>query len=347
MGSDPSSDTGYLPMARLQVVLLLGLLLGLAGAWAPGIPTGWETAPSTVQEFPNSTADPWRYSHRLGLYKLLLASTTQLHFDNGWGNPLWGLPLQFSWQHDTARLDSSASDRVNSTSWWGNMNYVLSVVPFVAAVEAGLIADSAALKILPPAAGATIGCTSYSECLVLAPNATSKWLTFMQRAKEGGLNSSAAVLLLWDAHLHSLHEGTPLAAPLVQLLPSRNEAKFGLSWANLVDFVAAMQFDVDYNNTNTLQGLVMPPRILRDDDTVPHIADFSGAQNRALLASSLMYKANQDTSGRALQLFQRLCCTQAGRTAAYSAMVGFMKNPIEDVGTIVEMLWDLVKSHPC
>ena len=60
-----------------------------------------------------------------------------------------------------------------------------------------------------------------------------------------------------------------------------------------------------------------------------------------------MYKANQDTSGRALQLFQRLCCTQAGRTAAYSAMVGFMKNPIEDVGTIVEMLWDLVKSHPC
>ena len=37
-----------------------------------------------------------------------------------------------------------------------------------------------------------------------------------------------------------------------------------------------MQFDVDYNNTNTLQGLVMPPRILRDDDTVPHIADFSG-----------------------------------------------------------------------
>merc|ERR1712028_135586 len=186
---------GRLPsMARLQVVLLLGLLLGLAGAWAPGIPTGWETAPSTVQEFPNSTADPWRYSHRLGLYKLLLASTTQLHFDNGWGNPLWGLPLQFSWQHDTARLDSSVSDRVNSTSWWGNMNYVLSVVPFVAAVEAGLIADSAALKILPPAAGATIGCTSYSECLVLAPNATSKWLTFMQRAKEGGLNSSAAAV---------------------------------------------------------------------------------------------------------------------------------------------------------
>ena len=98
-------------MARLQVVLLLGLLLGLAGAWAPGIPTGWETAPCTVQEFPNSTADPWRYSHRLGLYKLLLASTTQLHFDNGWGNPLWGLPLQFSWQHDTARLDSSASEQ--------------------------------------------------------------------------------------------------------------------------------------------------------------------------------------------------------------------------------------------
>jgi hypothetical protein len=61
-------------------------------------------------------------------YKTLLASATSLHFDNGWGNPLWGLPLQFSWQHDTGRLLSSSStqDIVNTSSWWGGMNYFLS-----------------------------------------------------------------------------------------------------------------------------------------------------------------------------------------------------------------------------
>jgi len=332
-------------MAR--AIVLVMLLGGASAAWHPGIPTGWDTAPCTVKDFTNSTADPWRYSHRLGLYKMLLQSTTtELQFDKGWGNPLWGLPLQFSWQHDTGRLASSVQEIVNTSSWWANVNYVLSVIPFVAAVEAGLIPNGKSLTIAP-AIASPVACTSYSTCLQLAPNATSKWLILMKRVKGGNLNISTAVELLWDAHLHSLHEGIPLATPLVPLLPSVAEAHFGLSWANLVDFVAALRFDVNYNNTNMLQALVMPPRILHDNDSVPHIHDFSGAQNRALLASDVLYSANQKTGGRVLQLFQRLCCTESGRVAAYNTMIGFMQNPSTDGANLLKVLWDLVRSHPC
>ena len=134
------------------------------------------------------------------------------------------------------------------TSPTGNMNYFLSVIPFVSAVEAGLIPEGLTLLApppppphAPPTAAAVVGCTSYATCLRVAPNATIKWRTFMAAAKAGRVNRSEALVLLWDAHLHSLHEGIPLATPLLEFLPSAKEQAFGLSWANLVDFVVRLQ----------------------------------------------------------------------------------------------------------
>ena len=78
--------------------------------WHPGVPTNFDKAPGAISEFPFHPAtatyvvDPWNYTERLGAYKTLLGASTPLHYDHGFGNPLWGLPLQFSWQHDTGRL---------------------------------------------------------------------------------------------------------------------------------------------------------------------------------------------------------------------------------------------------
>ena len=135
-----------------QAQLLLLLLSPAAARWAPGIPRGWAGAPGAVVEFPfdaglrEYTIDPWNYTQRLGAYKTLLADATALHSfpGAGLGNPLWGLPLQFSWQHDTGRLlqgGENGTARINTTSWWGGMNYMLSVLPFIAGLEAGVLDD--------------------------------------------------------------------------------------------------------------------------------------------------------------------------------------------------------------
>eukprot|EP00729_Bicosta_minor_P008929 gene8929-35408_t len=323
---------------------ILGLVLAnvapnVVGKWEPGIPTGWEDVPSDMTGFEKTTtkdgsiiftADPWTYAGRLGLYKTLLGATTTLHWDDGWGNPLWGLPLQFSWQHDTGRLlDGSGSSGgggsggatgiVNTSSWWGGMNYFLSVVPFVAAVDAGIFANAlprdAAFNIRRPPPDAhkgTVFCVDFSSCAIVAPNATAAWRTFFGHAVNGSLDTPAkAVEYLWRAHVHSLHEGIPQTEPLLKLLPSKAEADFGLGWANLVDFVAAMQYDVDYNQTNTMQGLVVPPRMLTDADKPPHIKDFTG------------------------------------RVDAQKALIGFLADPKHDVGAILKLLLDLIKAHPC
>ena len=232
------------------------------------------------------------------------------------------------------------------------MNYMLSIVPFIAACEANLvqIPERTTVFVVPPPETATPRrfCTSFSECMVVAPNATSRWLAFFQRVKTPPVTLNESIKLLWHGHIASLHEGLPLMVPLLNQLPSSQESKFGVAWANLVDFVAALQFDVNFNNTNFLQGMIVPPRLLREDDRAPFINDFTPAQNRALLVASLFNTANKVTRGGLLKVFARACCTVKGREDAYSAMIALLEGKgLLTVEEVIKLVWDLAKSHPC
>ena len=102
--------------------LLLGVLGLFAGAaHGGGLPAGWEAAPVSVAEFPTGPcgvilADPWSYEGRLGMYKTLMGATPALAWDGGRGHPLWGLPLQFAWQHDSGRLLGEGEDEISKLS---------------------------------------------------------------------------------------------------------------------------------------------------------------------------------------------------------------------------------------
>ena len=142
--------------------------------------------------------------------------------------------------------------------------------------------------------------------------------------------------------------GIPRMAALLDRLPSSKESEFGLSWANLVDFIAALRFDVDYNKTNYLQGMIVPPRLLTDLDKAPFIKDFTPAQNRALVVAKLFNEANQLLHGELLVMFKKACCTQKGRDDAYNSMIALLTGKtlltIED---IIKFVVDLLKAHPC
>merc|ERR1711871_248813 len=349
-----------------------------AAAWHPGMPKAWDSVPSKIADFPYDAQrkafviDPWSYRDRLGAYKTLLSSAAALHFgEGGFGDPLWGLPLQFAWQHDTGRLlsPSTAPDRINALSWWGGMNYMLSIVPVIGALEAGVIEvpiGSTVQFASPPndcggGGGGGDGCssrfcTSYTGCQALVPKATKGWTDFMRQVQAaanqtGGssaLSLNESIRLLWTGHVASLHEGLPLMAPLLDNLPSTTEAQFGVAWANLVDFIAALQYDVNYNQTNYLQGMIVPPRVLTASDHAPHIPDFTHAQNRALVVASLFDKANRASKGELLRLFTRGCCTQMGRDDAYNSMISLLEGKaLLTIEGIIQFVLDLVKSHPC
>lgn len=329
--------------------LLLGVLGLFAGAaHGGGLPAGWEVAPGSVAEFPTGPcgvilADPWSYEGRLGMYKTLMGATPALAWDGGRGHPLWGLPLQLAWQHDSGRLLGEGEDEISKLSWWGGMNYVLSVVPFVAAMEAGAISvpwpDS---FVIEPAPGF---CTTFQSCSEVAPRASGAWERFFRWAVEEPEPALEDALdLLWQAHAASLHEGLPLMAPLLEHLPSQPEKNFGLGWAGLVDFIAALRYDVDFDHTVLLQDLILPPRLLKDSDRPGFIRDFSSAQNRGLVLAEVLTVANR--GGVALRLWQQTCCTPTGRKAATRAAIGLLEHPLLDLPALVDVLVELAESFP-
>ena len=345
----------------IRLLLALVNLTQAAEPWKPGIPTNWHKAPSTIQSFPFDPdtktyyVDIWNYTQRLGAYRTMLTDWKSLHFEPaGFKSPLWGLPLQFGWQHDTGRLFGGDGDVISTNSWWGGMNFMLSAIPFVGALEAGVLQNipkDCSVKLRPPKSSSSniTFCTTYKECLLFAPNATKNWKNFFVAVKsKQNLTLNESVVLLWKAHVQSLHEGLPRMKSLLKHMPSKVEASFGLSWANLVDFIAALRFDVDYNQTNFLQGMIVPPRMLTSKDHAPFIKDFTPAQNRALVVANLFNAANQKLNGGLLKLFKKACCTEKGRDDAYFSMINLLEGKgLLTIESMIKFVVDLIKAHPC
>lgn len=257
---------------------------------------GWYEAPSSLADYPlksgKITIDPWCYLDRLGLYKIILNATNDLmpmqdksslsSSQNGdenfnFKNILWGLPVQFSWQYESGRLqdfanasrcgknmkpwvvgnarqvDACSDGRVYSRSWWARMNYYLSVIPFLGAVNAGLIVPLHPLQIAYPQFDPHDFCTSIEQCYQHSPDALNDWTILFQQLMVRKPDSDSThsyfaptfsprvntiTELMWTAHVTSLHSVIESFGEVLSYMP-KSEQKLGLAWANLVDYIAA------------------------------------------------------------------------------------------------------------
>ena len=227
--------------ARLLVTWLL--LIGFAVSSGVGdsnpYPPGWDAAASSLTDYPvreindvNQTViDPWNYEQRLGILKVLVTTSSRYFAPwgfNNTGNLLWGLPLQLGWQWASGRLRDMTERAscggplcVSPNSWWADMNYFLSVIPLLGALNAGAL-DPHKYPVYiakPTHSSARLQqkfCTSIRDCSARHPGLIEKWTIFfetlqrMDPRQEGPtVNPKQDVTLahLWDAHTTSLHNG--------------------------------------------------------------------------------------------------------------------------------------------
>eukprot|EP00756_Hemistasia_phaeocysticola_P053102 Hpha_TRINITY_DN2849_c0_g1::TRINITY_DN2849_c0_g1_i1::g.171267::m.171267 len=339
-------------------IVVLGLAAVAAGepwppGWKPGYPRGWDTFPGSLSVYPQVggvvQVDPWRFDHRMGMYKSMIATAKNIQFGGELGSPLWGLVLQCGWQMQTGRHLNTTVNAVNTSSWWGAMNYALSTVPFISAVEAGLFAplNSTTVNVLAAPYNASLFCASYESCSKKFPQATLKWREFFTAVVRGGGDADGTTEGLWEGHMASLHEATPMMQPLLGSLPSAEEQKFGTSWANLIDFVAALNRGMNFSAVNQLQEALIPPRMLRAGDRPLHIADFTQTQNFALAVMEDLATANAVTHGEVYVIFHHLCCTPEGRAAANKAADDALWNRGHLPADVLKVLLELAALHPC
>lgn len=210
---------------------MLVFLYVIYGSHCSSYPYDWQSAPSSIQDYPvrkiNGTdvhvIDPWHYLHRLGVFKMMV-SATEKYFSpwgyNNTGNLLWGLPLQFSWQMTSGRLLASTHPKpitFTTASWWADMNYYLSIIPFLGAVNAGLIPSSKyPFHILSPI-NVTVDvrdkfCTSVTQCRSRYPDLIQRWTDFFGHVRKRTKSVRAddmdvTVRLMWNAHIESIRTG--------------------------------------------------------------------------------------------------------------------------------------------
>ncbi|KAM4041117.1 protein LEG1 homolog [Anomaloglossus baeobatrachus] len=334
-------------------------------------PPLWEFVIEKLTDFSSHdnkvVIDPLDYLQRMAMYKILLLSTAPFLDMNEPGNKrniLWGLPLQHGWQYLTGRLrdpsmqpssgqNNQEQTKISPKSWWACMNYYLSVIPFLAAIDAGLFQGFPYdIVISHPDKFQSDFCYSGEECRRSSPKAMDEWTAFFQTIQTFNQNSDIsippsskedkALSSMWKAHVESINIALPRCSARLQYL-SEPEESFGTDWAATVHFIAATNFPTNLQSTNEFQTF-LPGRILVKGDKAPNILDFSGQQNRVLWTLHFLQEANKFSGGFILELWRQAMCTEKGREEGRNLLYSMANDPGMAPQTMIKIIMQMASA---
>lgn len=185
---------------------------------------------------------------RMGMYRLLV-ERTNTHGSFGPHDelsPFWGYASQLAWQARSGRLGERAID---PASWWGACNYALSVVPYVAAMQSGVV---------PPLR---------LEVERGYDSAIGAWHTAFRALADPACDHDRARLAVWRAHLESITFAVGRHEREFRAMPAA-EQRFAHGWVRMVDLFAAAAVRTDLEKLIETGGGALPSRVLRAGD--PH-----------------------------------------------------------------------------
>ncbi len=192
------------------------------------------------------TPDVYDVRSRLAMYRQLVESTND-HGTFGAAaelHPFWGYASQLAWQHRSGRLGATPN-RIEPASWWGACNYSLSVVPFVAAMQLGIVPaielsrDRAFDAVMP----------AWHEAFAVLTSS---------------VDHDAIRLAIWRAHLASITLAVErLRTEFAALAPA--EQRFARGWVRMVDLFASAALRTDLDKLVETGGGALPSRVLSGD----------------------------------------------------------------------------------
>lgn len=247
-------------------------------------------------------ADPMDARVRLGMYRHLVE---RLNPHGRFGrndelSPFWGYASQLAWQLRSGRLGGSGN-AIAAASWWGACNYALSVVPYVAASELGLVPD---LRIVVRGYDAVM----------------PAWHAAMRALVDRDADHDTARVLVWAAHLASITLAVRTHEVAYRAMPGA-EQRFARGWVRMVDLFAAAAVRTDLDKLVETGGGALPPRVLRDDETHEgfHRHEKSTVRRVGELADRPVWRW-----GLEVRVWRRIMRTRAARGDAESLLAGML-----------------------
>jgi hypothetical protein len=268
------------------------------------IPFGeeWRALPDLA---PRAACDPDNAGVRMGLYRLLVErgnphGALGAHHEL---SPFWGYASQLAWQRRSGRL-GGAGDTIDPASWWGVCNYSLSVVPYLAGAQIGMVPRLA----LPPAPAI------YGRSLALWRDT----LATMQRLRPGD-DHDPLRLAVWRAHLESIETAVRAHAAAHRALPS-GERGFARGWVRMVELFGCAGWRTDLERLAEQGGGALPPRLLGDEGDA--LGDFTKAERATArrviaLGARPSWRWHLETG-----MWRRMMRTRAARAEAETLLAG-------------------------
>ncbi|KAM9421741.1 protein LEG1 homolog isoform 2-T2 [Salvelinus alpinus] len=349
-------------------------LLQLVALWANaavitenGLPILWDQAPSQLSELPQVdnvvTINPWNYLQRMSLYRTLVGSTDKYMASMGTNETdslFWGLPLQMGWKLRSGRLvDPTGATTcgkegdpmcISANSWWACVNYYLSVIPFLAAVQKDVIGDGLIqVQVQAPAEAAEDYCTSYTDCSTKYPDLMAKWEEFFQTLKDVSASEISdfekrdqILGVYWAGQQLSLNTASTSCKAKMSYYSSP-EVSFAQNWMNSADYVAATYFQSNLNNSVLFMS-PLPSRVLQEGDSAPNIADLSKEENHTLYIFGWMTRMNRILMGSLVRMWRSAMCSDKAREKGRELLQDLVHDPKFAASTFVSILKEMTRS---
>jgi len=194
-----------------------------------------------------AVADPMDVRVRLAMYRHLVE---RLNPHRRFGahdelSPYWGYASQLAWQHRSGRLGGDGHV-IADGSWWGACNYALSVVPYVAAMQLGLVPQL------------EIAVHGYDAVM-------PAWHAAHRALAARDADHDTARVLVWAAHLASITLAVRTHEVAFRAMPEP-ERRFARGWVRMVDLFSAAAVRTDLDKLVETGGGALPPRVLREGD---------------------------------------------------------------------------------
>ncbi|MFD1148736.1 Leg1-related protein [Saccharothrix hoggarensis] len=225
----------------------------------------WTTAEDLAEAF-----DPFRFEQRMAAYRMMINNTNpadRFGADNR-HNPLWGLMFQHQWQFRTGRLGEHTrlDGWIDPDAPWGYGNYTLSVIPWLAAGEAGVVP---ALPVADPQTRSRFRYVSGGAVPDELAPAVADWRAYFALVGGSGpVDPEPARLALWKAHKTCLDVVVDAIADVDGGPWPALEVRFLRGWCRMVDYLWAAAWPTDFAFM-TAHGLdVLPESLLTTPEDV-------------------------------------------------------------------------------
>uniref|UniRef100_A0A3Q1ICL7 Protein LEG1 homolog n=2 Tax=Anabas testudineus TaxID=64144 RepID=A0A3Q1ICL7_ANATE len=352
----------------LSSCLLLACAVSLSSSAAlvdNGMPILWAQTVGQVTDLPEQngtlTPDPWSFLSRMSLYRLMIAATDPFMGSmgtNATDSPLWGLPLQLGWMLTSGRLaDPTGATTcglqtgdtmcISTQSWWGCVSYFASVLSFLSATQQGFMGQGVQVQMQVPA-GVKDYCTTYADCAARYPDAMSKWDAFFQGLKASSESpltdkekKDSILGLYWAAQMASTYASAACSAR--QSHYSSTEVSFANNWLNTAEYVSAAHFQSNVQNT-VMFLVLLPSRVLRENDSAPNIADLSQDENRTLTIFSWLKNINSLFGGTLVRLWRKAMCSTETREKGREMLEQLLLNPSFPTHTFFSIITGMSRS---